>query len=423
MKDTMSLRGLSASLLSSLLLVSAIATPTLAGSSTTTKVIDDDGYAAVTANGHPDCAGRSTPETDPRIFYSIQGAVYAATPGDDIYVCPGEYSESVYVDRPVRLLGPYAGVSAGNCPARDLASEATITGDLPFRPALTLSATGIVVDGLRFANVPAEGLLTSGDSSGYTIANNTFTGNWAGLALGSTGLFQTHVNDNCFDSNNGGTLDFDYGIVNWERFGNAIIADNRFRNHNGAAIFLTGSNGRVSGIAIRHNVSTDDGSFVDLQAIGHTLVSGNKIRGNSPVPRAAIGIHGNSWFIMVRDNRIASNHTAGVSVADTAMHVQIRRNNIKDTDNGIAITTDRAPDSGGGAVIVSNNRVSDVTDTGLWASSITRGNVFTKNVLSGNASVQCRDDSVGQRTARTANTWIDNDMPSSGVEMPAGICN
>jgi len=108
-----------------------------------TLVVDDDGMASTT-----DC------DAAVPAFSTIQAAINAASPGDTIKVCPGVYTEQVYVDKPLSLLGAQAGMDA-RTRAVAPAMESVIIPDVsspdpsagPFVVLIYVDADDVTIDG------------------------------------------------------------------------------------------------------------------------------------------------------------------------------------------------------------------------------------------------------------------------------------
>src|SRR5207245_4703848 len=118
-------------------------------------------------------------------FTKIQDAVNAALPGDTIRVCPGDYTENVFVAKPLTIQAVRDQGQATECQAPvtpDPTKEAILTypavGANP-DGGFNLEADGIVLDGFFcrpstfMPFVPqATGIFTTNSHSGYQIFDN-----------------------------------------------------------------------------------------------------------------------------------------------------------------------------------------------------------------------------------------------------------
>ena len=426
-------RNLAVALATSALLIGALTAPTLAAGPkassfapvldpNTTKVVDDDGLAGVTDDGSPDCLDGFAPVTNPpgsgqdaRVFATIQAAVTAAVAGDNIFVCPGVYRETVTVSTTVALIGPYAGVAAQRCEPRGLAGQATVVGNGDW--ALKIQADNVVVDGLRFANTPAGGIWTDPTHSGYLVTDNFIANNGTGMSFGASGAVSSNVIENCFwDNNNGGPGN---GIAATGGLMSAWIQYNGFNGHRVAAINIDGSTNAAGSLNLVHNISTDDVSFLLAKTVATGLVFQNRVTDTDDisVPGAAIKVSGASTAFNIRLNKFNANHTDGIVLTDTSA-ATITRNVITGTGNGITISSSLA-----GAANVAHNRVSFVSGTAYLVTSVASGNTLAHNLAKGIANIHCEDDSTGAGTAGTANTWTHDHMPAFGVSVPLELCN
>ena len=411
-------RDIGAALVAGALMLSAIAVPVFAVSPGTTRVVDDDGLAAVTDDGYADCTGGLAPADDPtHVFSTIQAAVTAAAPGDDIFICPGFYKETVTVATTVQIYGVnLMGQSDASCAPRSGADQSIVTGNGDY--AFKLMADGVVLDGLKVANTPQGGVWTDPTHSGYQIQNNLIANNGgAGLNLAANGTLSTQVNFNCFDDNNNSGAGS--GIVVNGGLSNARIHADGFMDHRAAGISVDGSTNAVSGLTVSNNRSIDDVSFLQLKSASNALIFYNFVRNSDDIstPGVAIKVFGTSSTISLRYNNVYANFTDGIAVADTASGVQLSRNHVQGTDNGINVSTTTV-----GGVTATRNLVKNVTNNGILVGAAASGDTFTGNRIHGINNLACRDDSSGVGTLGTANTWTNNKSSAGSFSVPTGLC-
>ena len=184
----------------------ALASLSAAASSITssTILVDDDGGQCADAG-----------------FSSIAEAMAAAMPGDTVQVCPGSYTEFVYVDVPVTLIGLPEAVDALDCfdhaesqpddldPSTYavLNRPADTPGNLLTIASPGVTVSGLVLQGATTTDTPeapqiadaAIHLMTA--STGATVQNNLIRLSSLGIDMGSDGGAVTRVDHNCLRDN------------------------------------------------------------------------------------------------------------------------------------------------------------------------------------------------------------------------------
>jgi hypothetical protein len=151
-----------------------------------TLVVDDDGLASVA-----DC--NAVVPT----YATISAAVMAASSGDTIKVCPGNYTEiTIVISKSLTLLGAQAGVDArGRPPVNE---SIVMTLGTP-TVQLTTGSASSVIDGFTFAGGGQSIASTSGPIDGVQILNNRFVlFSGSALFLNDNGINIT-INQNDID--------------------------------------------------------------------------------------------------------------------------------------------------------------------------------------------------------------------------------
>ena len=323
------------------------------------------------------------------LYMSIQAAVTAALPGDQIKVCAGTYSEQVLI----------------------MKDGLTLFSEVPLAAVIKAPPT-IAADTMSFKSI----VRVSG-AQNVTIRHFTITGPGPGTC----------------DS-------IRYG-VRVDGGGSATIAHNHITK-----IRDMGASGCQNGIAvdIGRNADMQVGSgivrqnLIDEYQKGGVLVDGmvgtvrsqgdvreNEVRGVGPTPfiaqnGIAVGRHAHAD---IHHNRVSGNqYTGGGFVAtgilpfrvDQADEIAIHHNETFSNDVGIAPFVAEGID-------VAHNRSHDNSESGIheFGPNHSQANTIEYNDSFNNAVVDCEDDTVGTRTAGTANFWIKD---KGNTESPPGIC-
>jgi hypothetical protein len=361
---------------------------------------------------------------------TIQAAVDEAGPGDRIRVCPGTYNETVTVEkRGLVIEGAKAGIDART---RSQTHESIVTADNA-DGVVRLLADHIVWDGFMvFDNFEGPGMYTDPDASGYVIRNTIFLDNGLGLHLNADGKALTTVRHNRFTENN----EFEgpgagNGIYADQGTRCALIADNLFERHNGAGILFADSDEQHHCVTVERNKSIGDRSFATFYASSHVRVVANFVRGRAgdptpdPTPGSAIFVGAGNDGILVKRNHIESAGGNGIDVRDTGgngadgdppRNIDVLKNKVRKAgQNGIDISA-----TGVGEYKVRGNLALRNTEVGLHAGLNTDDAAFAHNLALGNGAVDCHDESRGDGTATTDNTWRGN---VGGSDDPDGICH
>jgi Right handed beta helix region len=361
-------------------------------------------------------------------FATIQEAVEAAWPGATIKVCPGLYQETVEVDvKRLTFLGARFGEDArersGDDP--DEAVVEAITADAPgtvqlLRDKITWDGFVIRGHGVDENNVlTSPGMYTSPETSGHSIRNTVFVDNGLGIHLGTDGKHPTTICRNRFAANN----EFEgegqgTGIFSNKGAKDVLIAENRFEDHNTAAILfadhpLTGDGAVVQDdIRVKWNKSVDDLSFATFWATSRLRIHANIVRARVgdqifPGPVSAIFIGARNDDVVVKRNRVESASGNGIDVT-----------NSPERGSGLGV----APPTN---VSVLKNKVTGAQYSGIHMAPGSVGVLVRGNTAVGNAidpkddPYDCKDASTGDGTAGTANTWEENVGDSA---KPPAIC-
>jgi hypothetical protein len=371
------------------LAIFALPRPALAGGPAT-RVVDDDGHATAT-----DCdASTAAPAT-------IQAAVALSPAGDTILVCPGTYQGPVMIvalDRlTLRAVEPYTA---------DIVAPTTYSDA---EPAI-VQVLGSELVSIRGFRILARSVQPCQQSSSGAV-----------LVHGGSAIVRGNRIQAIDPANR---CSFDYGVL--VRPGHA-----------------------AHGTTVAYNAIVDFAlAGVEVGEEASALVQANSIRylhrDETPDHPIGAGITVRGGHARLLDNAITSGPTdgtprlwAGIWALDhDGTGVEVSGNAIVRPERGIELTGGTA-----GGILVDGNRVrrtrfaielqathgqvvrdNDASTDNVWGLLVradATGNRLTRNDLRGDASLDCRDDSSGTRTAGTANTWLDD----RGLDAaPAGIC-
>ena len=346
----------------------------------------------------------------PATFFSIQAAVAAATSGDTIKVCPGNYTENVTVDKSVTLLGAQANVDARN---RNTSSESRVDPvDAAATPTFNITASNVSLNGfLLTGNENNAAVQTSSTGAGYTIINNRIVANAIGIFFGANGDSPSVVKQNAIIANNenlGVAPAAGNGIYSDQGLSGALIQSNKFRNNVNAAVLVAGE---AQGVTASGNNSAADGVFFAAYS-----GSGYRVINNTVALTNGSGIYfANAIGITVQQNRITGSSFSGIRLSDGVTAATIVGNIANGSgDQGISVSS-TVP----GAANVRSNTTNNNKGDGILFAAGTRSNIIRFNKASGNGNYDCQDLSSGSGTAHTANFWRYNTGATSN---PAGLC-
>lgn len=243
---------------------------------------------------------------------SIQNAVTRAKAGDVILIKPGEYKETIYIDKDnITLRGI---VEEGKWP--------TLEGEKTRNDAILYSGNGITIENLKIMHYKGNGIMGQAGNN-YVIRNN-----W----IVDTGV---------------------YGI--FPQYGkNGLVEYNRLTGIEDAAIYI----GMCDNIDVRHNEVWGNVAGIEIENSRHALVENNYAHNNTGGILAFItpGLPIKTTFdVIIRNNFVINNNhknfaTPGSIVANippgtgilvmAADEVTIEGNIITGNNNaGITITS------------------------------------------------------------------------------------
>lgn len=422
---------------------SALATASPAGSTTVPVVHDDDDDDDEDDDDDDDDDFKLVVDDDkvqcPNAqFTRIQDAVNAADPNDKIRVCPGTYTENVVVNKlGLRIKG------SGGSPRKrtgDPQKEAILDGSNLAGSGFDLRANGVTIRRMTVQNFfNGSGILTLSTVSGFNIRRNLIQFNSRGITLNTpttSAALETTIRKNFFKANNVvSDPSSGYAIFSDQGARNVNIEHNDFTLHEEATIFFSGASN--SFLMIKSNRLFDDNTIVLFNTADSSIKANDLLR----VQGTGIFLGGNNKRVLIEDNDINDNFNGpGISITNPPSSVPntlilVRSNKISDVSIGInlnnamlnAIENNKIEEADSDGIRLSNadknlfknNKVMKNGRDGIRADAASAENRIESNTILGNVEHDAHDDSVGSRTAGTANFWIKNNCMT---ENRPGLC-
>jgi parallel beta-helix repeat protein len=335
---------------------------------------------------------------------------------------------------------------------------------------LLSSITSGDIYGNQVLNNHTDGIEVVLSSSNLTIEDNTVSGQ-GGMGIALSNSTSITVYGNVVDSNgaggiclldaNGNTIEVnaaDYngtvGIGLQSSNGTDVLDNSTYGNDTAGISLVSSDNNAVEDNTSEANLaqgvvlSDSVGNGVNSNVIEHNLGDGidngddagtesdyngfnyNTIEYNGFLPDGqesqsqGMLFSTVSWDV-IYDNTVSNNHTDGIEVVISSSHVLVSDNTVASNGgDGIALSNNNGGTveyntvSGSGAsgihfesvtgVTVYDNTVSNSVYDGIWLDANSTGNTVSDNSMSGDGHLDAEDDSVGDLTAGTANTWTGN---------------
>jgi parallel beta helix pectate lyase-like protein len=328
-------------------------------------MVDDDGAA-----GAGDCDGSGP------AFTTVQAGVNAASTGAHIDVCPGTYPEQVALtgaaktNVQLRSVTPHQAVIKAPATMADPGDIVRVNG------ASGVSIRDFVVAGplpnaLFCSTLARTGIRVDGGGSA-TISDNQITQIWS-------------ADPNLRSCNNG----------------MAIVVGRNPENTTGSAT--------ISGNAVSHFQAK--GVNVDGAGSSATITSNQVAGEGTNAGIAQVGIQVSRGAVGTVSGNLVANHafsspllqsSTGIWVNQAVSGVVVSNNVSHDNDDNIGVYATS------GATVRHNAATDSTIYNGIFAKADASGNEFIGNFASGNAQLDCYDQSTGGGTLGTANTWASN---------------
>jgi hypothetical protein len=305
-------------------------------------------------------------------FTSIQAAVIAASPGDQIKVCPGDYYEQVRINK----------------------NNLTLFSEVPLAARIHAPLT------MTYPN----SIVTVVNATGVSIWQFTITGPYSFGAC--AGLFDRHTGVRIIDGS--ATI-----------YGNHITL---IRDVNPALFGCQDGIGVLVGRAFeaQTGIATLRNNLIDKYQKGGVVVDGpgsygdltqNEISGEGLTNLTAQnGVQvGRDASADVDHNEISKNQfvrvgsfetAAGILLFETSAHVSADHNEV--FQNGVGIDVDE----GAVGLTIAHNNVYDNIDDGIGGFQDSNNNLIAYNKAFDNTPFDCYDETAGPYPAGTANNWL-----------------
>jgi uncharacterized delta-60 repeat protein len=340
----------------------------------------------------------STPELfGVNAFATIQGGVNAVVSGGTVNVAAGTYTENVTINKPVQLLGAYAGTAgaaaSGNSPTRLAGSESEVLTNGNQSAVFTISSDHVTINGFYIegndtgvvggtltsgVNTNATyAVLISGAHSNLNVENNVIKDVAVGF-YGSGTAASNLINQNWFDSI--GVYDYGYAVTLRTNFYADVTNNLMTRVQSGIQTNnFSGAVGPASWFFSGNTISAyGAGIWDNLQ---YNQASPLTIDGNTITSLAVPNISANTLSGATANS---NGHTIGillVSIQD-AVSVTITNNSVSGMAYGVTLfnTTTSSTITLDGTNSISNNGV------GVYLTNIVQYNPVTTTVLGGSAN-------------------------------------
>jgi hypothetical protein len=297
-------------------------------------------------------------------FTSIQAAVNAAAPGDNIKVCRGTYNEEVDVNK--------AGLKLYSTPKRAAVIKAP--------PTIAASSDKAIVN-IAADGVSLERFTVSGPGPGPcdTLRYGVYVTDGAGVAIKDNRI--TLIQDTPFSGCQNG-IGLRVGSEASGFAATATVTDNLIDNYQKGGIVIDGTGtdalvqqNRTDGIGPTP-VTAQNGIQISRNATADVLA--NIVEDNTYTLAPAFG-------------------ATGILLFQLDGGVLVKQNNAQRNDDNIGVyeTT--------GSTLEQNDLVHSTFFDGIYMSSDTSGNLIRLNYLRNNTEHDCHDDTAD------ANVWENND--------------
>jgi parallel beta-helix repeat protein len=378
-------------------------------------------------------------------FTSIQAAVKAAQPGDEIQVCEGTYIEQVTIP--------------GTKDGLELRSKKKLAAVIQAPPGMT--EPGIVhVNGAD--DVTIRGFTIKGP---FTDLSGLRTGIFVGGG-GSASIEENHITEIRAEPLNG--VQNGVGILvgrgSTGESGSATIERNLIDDYQKGGIVVdnTGSSAAIhdndivgagpTSVIVQNGIQISNGASADIRknsitgndfigpvaAVGVLLFNPDEVSAaHNKVTENGVGVYViNAEDMELKHNDIFDSSNVGI-ILDSVTESLLAHNKIKNSGaDGISMVNshdndlrhNKVENSAGHGISLDNsdnnridhNQSKNNSGDGLHVTNDSAGNQITHNKMRDNGGFDCYDDTLGGGTAGTDNFWEEN---SGETENRDGLCD
>jgi len=242
---------------------------------------------------------------------SIQAVIDQAQAGDTILVEPGEYKQSIYIDKPgITLQG-----------LRDGDNWPMLNGEKKLNDGIIASGHSVVISGFHVKGYKGNGIMTQG-ANNFKILDNFVEGAFYGIfpQFGKNGVVQGNTVTGCEDAGIYVGMSDNIDVVGNTTHGNVIGIE--FENTRNA--LMTGNNvyDNSAGIALTLLPGLPVKDSFGLVVRGNKVIANNH-ENFAPSSSIAAGVPTGIGILVlapdevtIEDNEISDNFSTGVLVSD-----------------------------------------------------------------------------------------------------------
>jgi parallel beta-helix repeat protein len=342
---------------------------------------------------------------------TLQAGVDNAVAGDTIVLAPGTYTGNANVNKTVTIQGPNSGVDPRTTSCDPVLPEAV------FVNGTTISANGVIIDGITVDGVPAfpgdvigAGLYYVPSASGYELRNSVIKNNSIGIYLNSNGVSLSTVEHNCIIDNTLAGPAGNTGLYSDQGVGNVLIFQNYSENNPNAAYLFDTFAATPTNITIDDNDMVSDGDIALFQTTNSTISNNTSTNGIFMM----VFLGGDNSMIEI-ENNTGVNEPGGVTMVDVGYgpnsDIDIHDNNFDGDDAAGTFGVEAAAGGITTGLTVNTNVLTD-DEAGVKVDGATSP-VITANTISGFETAGTGSD-AGIRVLNTSGFTVNTNDINGG---------